>query len=634
MRETKSARDMLHLYQRLSTCYDQELRPFAKRNLENDIIKERKILEKILQFVTSPTSCIHKWYDETTALLDSFSEQVNILDEPLRLFVIGGGNTGKSTLINTLVGEEIAATDILPKTWRLDIYKNSDDNNVILRYADGSIKTVTRNEAKTEIEYADKEAEELNKKIQKQIKILRMQDFDKKKEDIEKEKILKKYNTLNGLVEVIWNISSNSFLREFTLVDTPGMNQVLYNTNIRKDAHAYYEKANGILWILPADKLSDRNTYEEVNKMSSSFQDKGDHTIAILNKFECAETPEERNELLKDAQQKYGGKNGYFSTIIPYSARDNWKFIKRNDTYPQEVEDLIQFIRDKFLRERQKIQIDDIRDKQESIKKSIISLTKELKSISSYKKILLEKQKEDWKNLLGNESIKFISQMNALLSNQENDLYYRAKSKENKLQELDDKDKSDFLRNQILDRVELCNQYQKLKDDILRYMNFISEQYSKKYTKKIREDIYNTPSRIPIFISKDNYIIPDDLTKYLDQRIEQYLSILFRRMPFDSWAIGNFFRFFGFFKISDKIKDAYKDRFKEINKKLEQDIKYITFKYIEKMNEIIYDEYESILFKENCYPIITEYMNDIINDTKNWRIKSPHIVYLLKKEVP
>ncbi|ETI89662.1 MAG: hypothetical protein Q612_NSC00138G0002, partial [Negativicoccus succinicivorans DORA_17_25] len=37
------------------------------------------------------------------------------------ILIMGNGNVGKSTLLNALVGKEVAKTNLLPTTWKIDV---------------------------------------------------------------------------------------------------------------------------------------------------------------------------------------------------------------------------------------------------------------------------------------------------------------------------------------------------------------------------------------------------------------------------------------------------------------------------------------------------------------------------------
>src|SRR5579859_304527 len=64
---------------------------------------------------------------ETHCLDDDLRQVDDKLDElkrrsELLVFVFGEGNFGKSSLVNKLLGREVAEVSILPKTWRVDLF--------------------------------------------------------------------------------------------------------------------------------------------------------------------------------------------------------------------------------------------------------------------------------------------------------------------------------------------------------------------------------------------------------------------------------------------------------------------------------------------------------------------------------
>jgi len=77
--------------------------------------------------------------------LDEYLEQLYVklqdLEEPLKFMIVGEGKSGKSTLLNALVGKEIAEVDDEPKTWCINVYRNTEAVPYVeLIYADGTEK--------------------------------------------------------------------------------------------------------------------------------------------------------------------------------------------------------------------------------------------------------------------------------------------------------------------------------------------------------------------------------------------------------------------------------------------------------------------------------------------------------------
>lgn len=54
-------------------------------------------------------------------------ESIQELNNPFLLFIMGNGNYGKSTLINSLLQENRVNTNDLPNSWKLDIFTNCNN---------------------------------------------------------------------------------------------------------------------------------------------------------------------------------------------------------------------------------------------------------------------------------------------------------------------------------------------------------------------------------------------------------------------------------------------------------------------------------------------------------------------------
>ncbi|NLJ84150.1 MAG: hypothetical protein GX336_04480 [Halanaerobiaceae bacterium] len=83
--------------------------------------------------------------DEVIAKCYQLNTLAEELMEPFLLFIVGMGKYGKSTLVNALIGKEVADIDVLPKTWKIDIFEaqsENDGNEVRLRFVDGEVKNI------------------------------------------------------------------------------------------------------------------------------------------------------------------------------------------------------------------------------------------------------------------------------------------------------------------------------------------------------------------------------------------------------------------------------------------------------------------------------------------------------------
>ncbi|MFW5795091.1 MAG: dynamin family protein, partial [Bacillota bacterium] len=202
--------------------------------------------------------------------LETINDELNMLskglDKPFLLFIVGVGNYGKSTLLNALIGKRMAEVDALPKTWKIDIFYGTNKNSLVkVKYKKGDTDYLNIKEAR---EFLAKEEE---KRQISEIKVY--EEFEKRKNDLdtikEKEELKKalEKNLLyeSPVIEVDWPVKSNNLLKNFRLVDTPGLVQNLLG-EVKQNVNDYYHKADGVLWLLDTTKISANQSKEMLDK--------------------------------------------------------------------------------------------------------------------------------------------------------------------------------------------------------------------------------------------------------------------------------------------------------------------------------------------------------------------------------
>ena len=178
--------------------------------------------------------CADKNFKERFLHIESSAEKLGA--SRADVIVVGSGNHGKSTLVNALVGQDVARTSFLPNTW------------CIHRYAEGSAVTATvKYRCGKESQCSHEEA--------------------KKIWDSEEKKAVADRSYSSDVFEIDWESPEFHKLGKFNIVDTPGLNQQRQSVHDNVDLEDYYFKAGLVLWVIRADKINEKATIEAIERV-------------------------------------------------------------------------------------------------------------------------------------------------------------------------------------------------------------------------------------------------------------------------------------------------------------------------------------------------------------------------------
>jgi GTPase SAR1 family protein len=198
--------------------------------------------------------------------------QIEAAKEPFRLGVIGEFRVGKSTLINALLGQEVAFADIVEAT-------ASE-----CRFRHGALTSAT-------FIYADREPEEFG--VEEANRIL-----SDRREDA---------RWLGSLDHVEYSVDADC-LRSFDLWDAPGIGGSEGNERL---ANRFIERLGGALWVMDANLIGKASIAGPLNQL----KDSGKPVICILNRID--EYSGDPTEIIHFVERSYPG---VFSAIVPISA--------------------------------------------------------------------------------------------------------------------------------------------------------------------------------------------------------------------------------------------------------------------------------------------------------------------------
>ena len=222
------------------------------------------------------------------------AQHLRDLDEPLLLMIVGEGKFGKSTIINSLVGRDIAPVGRLPKTWKVDLFRPCDA---------GQERALLHWRSKPE-----------------EPQVVGLQDATRicaEQEAIARNNRKRAGGWKSDLYQVTWLHEQTWPDQDVTVVDTPGFSQLradarcqtlnLYGgrgielENYEAFDH-YYHRADVVLWCLKATKLEDQDTLEKLSQA-------GQYDKRVVGLLTHADRISEDDwpRVIQRAEELYGG---------------------------------------------------------------------------------------------------------------------------------------------------------------------------------------------------------------------------------------------------------------------------------------------------------------------------------------
>jgi len=270
---------------------------------------------------------------------------------PFLLFVVGMGNYGKSTLINALVGTQVADVDFLPKTWKIDIFSAQRRSaKVLIRTKSGQQRELSAAEARRflaqEEERRLESEDEIGHRLSQRLPTLKTPE--------EREELRKSfYEQLlyeSEVTEVHWPCPGSELLDRFDIVDTPGVIQKL-SEHTRMGVQEYYHKADGVLWMLDARMISGRQSKKMLDELEQALRQIGrrpNNIIGVLNRMDLI-AQKDRSAVTREAERIF---SRHFLEIVPLSAKQAYDAaVTGNENLLEEsgLTALVRAIKERFL---------------------------------------------------------------------------------------------------------------------------------------------------------------------------------------------------------------------------------------------------------------------------------------------
>lgn len=362
------ANKLAHFYQKVEVEKLNQERFYLKAKLEEKIDKIKTAIIPLEQ-EENPSEKEKQCVADIKQGMDRLLELANKLEEKFSIFVVGDGNVGKSTVVNTLLGQEVAKMKFDPMTWKVDVFHEEDQKGVqVVTYNIKGNKTsyLSLEDAKVLLDEEEAKRDESICKIQENIrertdmvqKACKAQNIPYRevvdKIEAYKERVWREELYTSPIVETKWPVRTNEVLKNFQIVDTPGLRQNRLSSYLQDAIKQYYEVADGIIWVMDINKIATNSTKSYIEEIEETLFDgrkARDHKriIAILNRSDCIRTKEEKEVALEKAQELYGET---FDEMIPFSAtmalqgrlEGNQKLLQESG-----YEDLTRCIGDYFL---------------------------------------------------------------------------------------------------------------------------------------------------------------------------------------------------------------------------------------------------------------------------------------------
>jgi len=257
--------------------------------------------------------------DELQIIIKDLQARIN---EPVRIALIGSFSSGKSSLLNALLGKKILPTGAIPITKKINYIKYSNHEQIKIMYKNG------REEI---IDIAD---EKLLKTAMKE-------------EEID-------YLVLYYPLEILKNI---------TFIDTPGLNSNSeLDTIITKKI---LEKSDGIIWLTSINKAADYEESKFIQEYINGYKSK---SLCLITKIDQKIKQNKKNEIniVKKRVNKEWKK--YFIQIEPVSAT-----LALENKSNSNIESITKFINKHIIPNKDEI-------KQQAIDSQIKDILKTIKS--------------------------------------------------------------------------------------------------------------------------------------------------------------------------------------------------------------------------------------------------------------
>lgn len=281
-----------------------------KKKLEQEIKEQElslKCIESMLEEFTQ------KYSEDVSKELKIVNDHKRFIKNPeLQIAIVGAIKAGKSTLMNSLLKEKIASTEVTPETATLTKFKYSEKKQLKITFYDKKEWKYLWDSVEASCDENDVFKKEFDMLGAKEVECdyVGKEEINEYPESLEELKeLVKKYSSSKSkahyfVKEIEIGLDNLSLPKDVIFVDTPGLNDVVaYRSNITRD---YIARANAVIVCVNASSMRNED-YTTIVKVFENVGSNKDKVLILGTQRDKFNNPQKDWENQKKEWEKYLG---------------------------------------------------------------------------------------------------------------------------------------------------------------------------------------------------------------------------------------------------------------------------------------------------------------------------------------
>lgn len=250
--------------------------------------------------------------DRLAHLLAGVQDAESRGSEPFEIFVMGEGKHGKSTFINAILGQNVAPTDFLPKTWCFNRYIAVDQPNDYVRLfvdprllQEGGTSELSMALGEPVGQFRGLSEHRISRGLANEISLA--------EECRVAESLGSSKPYFSPVMEMEWAVRADAaLLPGIRLVDTMGINQQLAPASHLHHLKWQYERADAVIWLVTAEKIGAKELRKELLEARRYSK----QLLLVVNKWDRM-SEESKRRAMDRSEKEYGA---LVTAMVPMSA--------------------------------------------------------------------------------------------------------------------------------------------------------------------------------------------------------------------------------------------------------------------------------------------------------------------------